>query len=80
VVKIQKPKTLTLTRKTDCEQPLVNIQCFTDLDIQIEMIIFALILITIELSSMFEGSWGSIENWLEPKTKPPLRNLAFPNP
>jgi len=29
------------------------------------------ILTTFELSSILEGSWGSIENWLEPKTKPP---------
>jgi len=30
------------------------------------------------LSSIFGGS--SIENWLEPKTKPPSGNLACPNP
>jgi len=24
------------------------------------------------------SSWGSIENWLEPKTKPPSGNLACP--
>jgi len=28
----------------------------------------------------FGGRWGSIENWLEPKTKPTSGNLAFPNP
>jgi len=27
-----------------------------------------------------ESQWGSSLNWLEPKTKPPLRNLACPNP
>jgi hypothetical protein len=32
------------------------------------------------LSSIFGGSCGSIENWLDPKTKPPLGNLACPNP
>jgi len=32
------------------------------------------------LSSIFGGSWGSIEIWLEPKTKPPTGNLACPNP
>jgi hypothetical protein len=43
------------------------------------MIILGLILTTFELSSFFEGSWGSIKNWLEPKTKPPSENLACPN-
>jgi len=28
----------------------------------------------------FWGSWGSIENWFELKTKPPSGNLACPNP
>jgi len=36
------------------------------------MIIFLLILTPF----IFGGSWGSIENWLEPKTKPPSGNLA----
>jgi len=40
------------------------------------MIIFGLILTTFELSSIF----GAIENWLEPNTKPPSVNFAFPNP
>jgi len=40
----------------------------TELDYQTEMIIFGSILTTFESSSVFEGSWGSIENWLEPKT------------
>jgi len=40
---------------------------------------FGPILTTFESSSIFEGSWGCIENWLEPKTKPPLGNLACPN-
>jgi hypothetical protein len=43
------------------------------------MIIFGSILTTFELSSIFLGSWGSIENWLEPKIKPPSGNLAYPN-
>jgi len=38
------------------------------------MIIFGSILATSELS------WGSIENWLEPKAEPPLGNLACRNP
>jgi len=37
-------------------------------------------LATFELSSIFEGSWSSFENWLEPETEPPLGNLAGPNP
>ncbi len=32
-----------------------------------------------KLSIIIAGSWGSIENWLEPKTKPPSENLASPN-
>jgi len=43
------------------------------------MIIFGLILTTFESSSTFGGSWGSIGNWLEPKTKPPSGNLTCPN-
>ncbi len=30
-------------------------------------------------SIIFRGSWGSIENWHEPKAKPPSGNLACPN-
>jgi len=41
---------------------------------------FGSILTTFESSSIFGSSWGSIENWLEPKTKPPSRTLACPNP
>jgi len=44
------------------------------------MIIIWLLLTIIESSSVFGGSWGSIENWLEPKTKLPSGNLACPNP
>jgi len=36
------------------------------------MIIFGLILTTFKSSSIFGGSWSSIENWLKPKTKPPF--------
>jgi len=43
------------------------------------MIIFGSILTTFELSSIFGGSWGRIENCLEPKTKPPSGNIACPN-
>ncbi len=54
-------------------------ECVTDLDLQSEKIIFKLILFTFELSSIFAGGWGSIENWLEPKIETTLRNLACPN-
>jgi hypothetical protein len=44
------------------------------------MIILGLILTTFELSRyFFQGGWGSIENWLEPKTKPSSGNLTSPN-
>jgi len=43
------------------------------------MIIFGSILTTFESSITFGGSWGSIENWLEPKTEPPSGNLPCPN-
>jgi hypothetical protein len=43
------------------------------------MIIFGLILTTFELSIIFEGSWGSFENLLKPKTEPPSGNLAYLN-
>jgi len=42
------------------------------------MIIFGSILTTFESSIIFGGSWGSIEYWLKPKTKPPSENLACP--
>jgi len=38
------------------------------------MIIVGSILTTFEFSSIFGGNWGSIENWLEPKTEPPSEN------
>jgi len=44
------------------------------------MIILRSILTTFESSSIFEGSWGSFENWLEPKIKPPSGNVACSNP
>jgi hypothetical protein len=44
------------------------------------MIIFGSNLTIFESSIIFGGSWGSIENWLEPKTKPKSGNLACPNP
>jgi len=55
------------------------LQSVTDLDLRNEMIIFGSILTTFESSSIFGGSWVSIENWLKPKTKPPSGNLACPN-
>jgi hypothetical protein len=43
------------------------------------MIILGSFLTTSELISIFEGSSGGVENWLEPKTEPPLGYLACPN-
>jgi hypothetical protein len=43
------------------------------------MIIFGSHLTIFESNSSFGGSLGSIENWLENKTKPPSGNLASPN-
>jgi len=40
--------------------------------IEARLLFFGSILITFESSSIFGGSWGSIKNWLEPKTKPPF--------
>jgi len=54
-------------------------ECVTDLDYQSKLLIFELILTSFKPSIIFGGSWGSTENWLEPKTKPPLRNLTCPN-
>jgi len=43
------------------------------------MIIFVSILTTFESSNIFGGSWGSIENWLDLKTKTPSENLVCPD-
>jgi len=43
------------------------------------MINFGSILTIFESLSIFGSSLGSIENWLEPKIKPPLENLDSPN-
>jgi len=51
-------------------------ECVTDLDYQSELLIFEL---NFKLSIDFGGSWGSTENWLKPKIKPPLGNLAVNN-
>jgi hypothetical protein len=40
------------------------------------MNIFGSIFITFESNIIFEGSWGSIENWLKPKTEPLSESLA----
>ncbi len=40
---------------------------------------FESIFTTFKLSIIFRGSWGSIENWLEPKIEPLSGNLACPN-
>jgi len=38
-------------------------------------------LVIIEKIRLSNGcNWGSIENWLESQTEPPLGNLACPNP
>jgi len=42
------------------------------------MIILGSKLTTFESSSVFGGSWDSIENWLEPKTEPQSVNLVCP--
>ncbi len=56
-------------------------ECVKDLDLRTEMIIFRSILTTFKFSIVLIGSWGSIENWLEPKTETlPSGNLACPNP
>ncbi len=41
-----------------------------------KMTTFGSILTTFESSNIFGCSWGSIENWLEPKTEPPSGYLA----
>jgi len=46
-------------------------ECVTDLDSRGELFIFGLILTTFKLSIIHRDTWDSIENWLEPKTKPP---------
>jgi len=43
------------------------------------LLIFESILTTFKLSIIFRGSWGSINNWLEPKIKPLSGNFACPN-
>jgi len=40
-------------------------ECVTHLDYQSKVIIFGSILTNFELSSIFGGSWGSIEYWLD---------------
>jgi len=50
-----------------------------DLDQQSELVIFESFLTTFKPSIVFRGSWGSVENWLKPKTEPQSGNLAFPN-
>jgi len=42
------------------------------------MIIFWSILNTFESSSIFGGSWGSIENLLRPKIKTTMRKFSLP--
>jgi len=50
-----------------------------DLDYQSELLISESILTSFKLSILFAGSWGSAENWLQPKAEPPSGNLACPN-
>jgi len=47
------------------------------LDLRSEMIIFGLILTAFESMCIFGGSWGSAENWLEPKTKPTIGEFSL---
>ncbi len=66
--------------KTDWWEDRNNTKCVMDLDYEVRrLIIFGSIFTTFELSIIFGGSWGCIENWVEPKIKPPLENLACPN-
>jgi len=44
-------------------------ECVANLDKRSKTIIFWSILTTFESSRIFGGSWGSIENWLKPKTE-----------
>jgi len=44
------------------------------------MIVFGLFLTTFESSSIFEGGWSSIENWLKPETEPRSGTLACTKP
>jgi hypothetical protein len=53
-------------------------ECVTDLDQRSKMIIFGSILTTFESSSIFGGSWGSIENWFEPKIQTTIGIFSLP--
>jgi len=53
-------------------------ECVTDLDKQSKMIIFGSTLTTFESSSIFGGSWGSIENEFEPKNQTTVRKFSVP--
>jgi len=50
-----------------------------DLDKPVQLLSFGLILTSFKLTIVFEGSWGSTKNWLNPKTESPSGNLACPN-
>jgi len=50
-----------------------------DLDKQSELLIYESILTSFKPSIILGGSWGSTENWLKPKAKPPSGNLSCPN-
>ncbi len=65
--------------KTKWLPPHESTECVTDLEYQIELLIFESILTSFKLSIIFGGSWGNNKNRLEPKTEPPLGNLACPN-
>jgi len=49
------------------------------LDYKARLLFFESILITFESSVIYWGIWGSIENWLKPKSEPPSGNLACQN-
>jgi len=59
--------------------PVLTTECVTDLDLRSKLLVFKSILTPFEPSIIFWCTWGSFENWLEPKTKPPSGNLACPN-
>ncbi len=70
---------LSLTNTLMNTHTHLNTMSFADLDRGCQMIIFEPLMTVLVSSVKFWGSWGSIENWLEFKIKPPQANLAGPN-
>ena len=52
-------------------------ECVMNLDLESELLIFEPILTTFKPSIVFRGSWGSIENWLEPN-QTTFRKFSLP--